>query len=170
MVQRLHYSVAMATALDRTRAIEFAAGAGQETLAIVWSDGTRTTLDMSPLLDSDIALAALREPGELARVRVGDQGHSLSWPSGAAISADRLWREALSAAGDGGSRAFLAWRLRHGLSLSGAAEALGLSRRMVAYYSNGEKPVPRTVQLACRGWEAEHRGARKRKPARRSPG
>ena len=53
------------------------------------------------------------------------------------------------------TRAFSEWRSRHGLSLTGAAEALGLSRRMVAYYSNGEKPVPKTVLLACRGWEAE---------------
>jgi hypothetical protein len=47
------------------------------------------------------------------------------------------------------------WRLRHGLSLTKAAEALGLSRRMVAYYANGEKSVPRAIQLACKGWEAE---------------
>jgi hypothetical protein len=53
------------------------------------------------------------------------------------------------------TRAFLEWRLRHGLSLSGTAQALGLSRRMVAYYSNGEKPVPRPILLACRGWEAD---------------
>jgi len=25
---------------------------------------------------------------------------------------------------------------------------------MVAYYSNGEKAVPKTVMLACQGWEA----------------
>ncbi len=37
-----------------------------------------------------------------------------------------------------------------------SAEALGLSRRMVAYYSNGEKPVPRPILLACKGWEVEH--------------
>lgn len=33
------------------------------------------------------------------------------------------------------------WRLRHALSLSKAADALGVSRRMVAYYSSGEKKV-----------------------------
>ena len=33
------------------------------------------------------------------------------------------------------------------------AEALGVSRRMVAYYSNGEKKVPKPILLACRGWE-----------------
>ena len=42
-------------------------------------------------------------------------------------------------------------------SFTRAAEALGLSRRMVAYYSNGEKPVPKTVLLACRGWEVGRR-------------
>jgi len=26
---------------------------------------------------------------------------------------------------------------------------------MVAYYANGEKPVPRAILLACKGWEAE---------------
>jgi predicted transcriptional regulator len=40
------------------------------------------------------------------------------------------------------------------LSLNKAAEALGISRRMVAYYSNGEKAVPKAILLACRGWEA----------------
>ena len=50
-------------------------------------------------------------------------------------------------------RAFLEWRLRHALSLSKAADALGVSRRMVAYYSNGEKKVPKPILLACRGWE-----------------
>jgi transcriptional regulator with XRE-family HTH domain len=50
---------------------------------------------------------------------------------------------------------FIRWRWKHGLSLSAAAEALGLSRRQVAYYASGEHEVPRTVLLACKGWEAE---------------
>jgi predicted transcriptional regulator len=41
--------------------------------------------------------------------------------------------------------------MRHALSLSKAADALGISRRMVAYYSNGEKRVPKPILLACRG-------------------
>jgi predicted transcriptional regulator len=40
-------------------------------------------------------------------------------------------------------------------SLTKAAEALGISRRMVAYYSNGEKTVPRAILLACKGWKAD---------------
>ena len=34
-----------------------------------------------------------------------------------------------------------------------AARALGLSRRMVAYYDRGEKPIPCTVALAVRALE-----------------
>jgi hypothetical protein len=52
-----------------------------------------------------------------------------------------------------GTRAFQDWRVRHDLSLSAAAEALALSRRMVAYYCSGDKPVPRHILLACTGWE-----------------
>jgi hypothetical protein len=48
---------------------------------------------------------------------------------------------------------------RNGLSLTNAAEALGRSRRQVAYYASGEHEVPRTVLLACKGWEAEQRAA-----------
>ncbi len=52
---------------------------------------------------------------------------------------------------------FLRWRWRYGLSLSQAAEALGISRRQLAYYASGKHVVPRTVLLACKGWEAEQK-------------
>jgi predicted transcriptional regulator len=35
------------------------------------------------------------------------------------------------------------WMHRNGLSLTTAAEALGLSRRMVSYYRTAQKPIPR---------------------------
>jgi hypothetical protein len=38
-------------------------------------------------------------------------------------------------------------------------EALDLSRRQVAYYASGERPVPRYVLLALKGWEVEHEEA-----------
>ena len=49
---------------------------------------------------------------------------------------------------------FRAWRKRLGLSQSGAAEALGISPRMVWSYENGEHPLPKTVALACEAVEA----------------
>ena len=137
---------------DRTRTITSAKATPPATLALHWSDGTRVKIDISASLRRN-AFRALREPAEFARVRIGEWGHSVEWPSGAELSADTLWLETLSATGRADARQFLEWRLKHGLSLSGAADALGLSRRMVAYYSNGEKPVPRAILLACKGWE-----------------
>jgi transcriptional regulator with XRE-family HTH domain len=45
------------------------------------------------------------------------------------------------------------WMEGHGLTLDRAAEALGLSRRTVAYYLSGEQPVPKTVMLATEGYD-----------------
>lgn len=59
----------------------------------------------------------------------------------------------LEFASRGDAAEFLRWRWRHGLSLAAAAEALGVSRRTVAYYASGTREVPRTVLLACKGWE-----------------
>ena len=39
-------------------------------------------------------------------------------------------------------------------SISRAAEALGISRRMVSYYRTAHKSIPRQTWLACLGWEA----------------
>lgn len=143
----------MSTA-DNTRVIVSAKARAPASLALAWSDGTRTVVDLAPTLKAR-GFAPLRDPRIFARARVGEWGHSVAWPNDMALSAETLWLETLSATGHRDARAFLEWRLRHGLSLSGAADALGISRRMVAYYSNGDKPVPRPILLACKGWEAE---------------
>jgi hypothetical protein len=141
---------------DAMHTIKTARAVGPARLRLAWSDGAQADLDLGAWVAKP-AFAALGDPDEFARVQVGDWGHSLVWPSGAEAGADSLWLETLAATRRDDARAFLEWRLKHGLSLTGAAEALGLSRRMVAYYSNGEKPVPKTVLLACRGWEAGRR-------------
>ena len=149
---------------DTMRTIESVKAIGSAQLRLRWSDGAQAELDLSDWLEKP-AFAALRDPAEFARVRIGDWGHSLEWPSGVGAGADNLWLETLSALKRQDARTFLEWRLRNGLSLSKAAEALGLSRRMVAYYSNAEKPVPRTVLLACLGWEAGAPASSRRKRA-----
>jgi hypothetical protein len=140
---------------DNTRTIVKAEATAPATLALEWSDGTRAELDLKALLRAR-PFRALRDASEFSDVRIGEWGHALEWPSGVELGADSLWLETLSATGRADTRAFLEWRLRHGLSLSGAADALGLSRRMVAYYSNGEKPVPKPILLACKGWEVSN--------------
>jgi hypothetical protein len=139
---------------DKIRTIVSVKAKAPASIVLKWADGARASIDLGGVLQTK-GFRPLRKPGALESVRVGEWGHSIAWDSGAELSAEMLWLETLSATGHADARTFLEWRLRHGLSLSGTAEALGLSRRMVAYYSNGEKPVPRPVLLACKGWEAE---------------
>jgi hypothetical protein len=140
---------------DRTRTIVSVKGKAPATLTLKWSDGTRASLEVGALLRGK-AIRALKTSGEFENVQISEWGHSIEWPSGVELSAETLWLETLFVTGHADAREFLEWRLRHGLSLSKAADALGLSRRMVAYYSNGEKPVPRAILLACKGWEIDH--------------
>ena len=141
--------------IDRMRTLTRveADGAHPSILRLFWSDGREADVDFSDIAREKI-FAPLGEAGMLSQASIDEWGHALHWPNGVEIGADTLWLESLTATGRDDTRAFLEWRLRHGLSLSKAAEALGLSRRQVAYYSNGDKTVPRAILLACRGWEA----------------
>lgn len=140
---------------DKLRTIVKVKAQAPATLALQWSDGVKATLVLTELMKGK-AYRSLRVPDVFVRARVGEWGHSVEWPSGVDLSAETLWLETLSATGHQDTREFLEWRLRHGLSLTKTADALGLSRRMVAYYSNAEKPVPRPILLACKGWEVSH--------------
>jgi hypothetical protein len=135
-------------------------------LRLSWNDRETLTVDIS---DSWVGkrgpAARLSDPGYFALAQIGEHGLSVDWPDDFGIGADTLYCDALSQAGRAfPTAAFNDWMKRHGLTLDGAAKALGLSRRMIAYYNIGAKPIPRTVGLACRGWEAEqHDRSRKRR-------
>lgn len=137
--------------MESLRTIKAVKATSGTALRIRWAAGKSVELDLRDLLPKP-AFKSLRG-GNFRKVRLGEWGHSIEWPGGAGLGADELWRRTLQAQGCSDAVAFLDWRMRHGLSLAAAAEALGLSRRMVAYYSSGAKPVPRTVLLACAGWE-----------------
>ncbi|MBA4766529.1 MAG: helix-turn-helix domain-containing protein [Porphyrobacter sp.] len=124
---------------DWMRTITSAEARGDGRVFLLWSDGTA----------AEVALAGVRDVPT-----IGDWGHSLVWPDGREMGADALWLATLDAIGRQDSRAFLEWRMAHGLSLSRAAEELGISRRTVANYSNGSQPVPKAILLACKGWSA----------------
>lgn len=122
------------------------------TLLLSWEDAEDARINLSRTVKT-AAFASLAEPGVFVKAELGDWGHSVAWPNGTEIGADSLWLDSLTAWGRDDTRAFLEWRLRNGLSLSSAAEALGLSRRTIAYYSGG-RSVPRSILLACKGWDA----------------
>ncbi len=50
--------------------------------------------------------------------------------------------------------AFRAFLDRHRLTLDAVSAVLGISRRQAAYFAAGNKPIPRTVALACTGYDA----------------
>ena len=128
---------------DTMRTIHAIRAESDTQLRLFWSDGTTAVIDLSKGRKSN-------------EVELGDWGHSLVWPDGFELGADSLWLETLDAIGRSDARHFLEWRLANGLSLAKAADALGLARRTVAYYSNGDRAVPKTVLLACKGWDATH--------------
>lgn len=128
-------------------------------LLLEWSSDKEFRVDLREPVFRLKGLAPLRDRALFARAQPGEGGHSLVWPGDLGMGADRLWEMSLEQNGRGDAAEFIRWRWRHGLSLTDAARALGLSRRQVAYYVRGEHEVPRTVLLACKGWEVEQHAA-----------
>ncbi|MDR0786295.1 MAG: helix-turn-helix transcriptional regulator [Gemmatimonadota bacterium] len=56
---------------------------------------------------------------------------------------------------------FAQWRAQYGLTLTQAADALGMTPRTVSAYGTGARPMPRYIALVVRGWEAEYRARRR---------
>ena len=125
------------------------------TLRIRWDRGDESEVDVSGLIATFRLFEPLRRSSELfTQARVGEHGTDVVWSDDIDISADTLWRLAQEQSGATMSPdAFKPWRERKAYTLEAAARALGLSRRMVAYYEQGAKPIPRVVALATRGLE-----------------
>jgi hypothetical protein len=132
---------------------------GEHAVRLRFENGKTFSVDLHGLVHHSKGLKSLRGQPLFALVTLGEGGHSIEWPGDIDIGADTLWELALEQNGRADAVTFIRWRWKHGLSLTAAAEALGLSRRQVAYYASGEHVVPRTVLLACKGWEADRPAA-----------
>ncbi len=132
-----------------------AAGKTPLTLRIRWQSGEESEIDVS----GPVGIFALyeplrRSPDLFCQVRLGEYGTDVVWTDEIDMSADTLWRLSREQSGLTMSPdAFKEWRERRALTLDAAAQALGLSRRMVAYYEQGAKPIPRVVALATKALE-----------------
>ncbi len=126
------------------------------TLRIEWARGGESRVDVSSVIQTFRVYTPLRhDPALFARVRVGEYGTDIVWSDTLDMSADTLARLAQEQAGVTlSAEAFRKWRERKAYTLDTAAQALGLSRRMVAYYEQGTKPIPRIVALATRALES----------------
>ena len=122
------------------------------------SDGKTLTLDVAEIIGST-GYESLTDPERFAVVTVSESGHGIEWPAmdqGLPIETLlRLAREQLGTAFP--TADFNTWMKRNGLSLTTAAQALGLSRGTIIDYNTGQKPIPIHIGLACEGWEVRHR-------------
>lgn len=137
------------------RIVAVTADTNPMTLRVRWDKGGESVVDLSCMIESFRVYAPLRRSLELLRqVQPGEYGTDVVWPQGIDMSADTLWRLAQEQAGQTMTpEEFRDWRLRKAYTLDTAAKALGISRRMVAYYEHGDRAIPRVVALATQGLE-----------------
>ena len=123
--------------MSETKAIRIAGvkHAGEYKLRLRWTSGKTMVVNLSEPVHRLKGLRPLRNQTAFARAAKGEGGHSVAWPGEMDMGADRLWELSLEQNRDLDTLEFIRWRWRHGLSLTAAAEALGLSRRQVAYYA-----------------------------------
>ncbi|WP_434561898.1 hypothetical protein [Pseudomonas sp. Z4-20] len=128
-------------------------------LELTFIDGQQLTLDLSADVQHFPGLRPLLEEGAFEGAVLGDDGWSVEWRAlDIQIGADTLYLDALAQnAEDENTRIFISWRARTGLPLNQAAEALGVSARSISRYSSGREAVPRSLALACLGWDSLQR-------------
>lgn len=128
-------------------------------LRLSFVDGSVKTVSLAGDFDRFPGLNPLRDQAAFAgAVVIEGEGWTVEWPGlDIQIGAETLWLDAQAQnAPDENTRTFAEWRARNGLSLAAAADALGLTPRTISAYGTGSRPVPKTVALACKGWDAEH--------------
>jgi len=125
-------------------------------LHMQFEDGQRFVVDVAPIARACKSLTRLEDPAVFASASIADGGRTVVWGSDdrLELAADNLRARAIEQAGGFSHEFIWNWMAAHHLTLDDAASAIGVSRRMLAYYRSGQKPVPRTVALACIGWEA----------------
>ncbi len=125
-------------------------------IELAWSTGETLNVNLADLPERNAAFVRLADPTFFAMMARDEWGHGIGWPGGLDLGADRLYELSREQAGLPTASEFEAWMARNGLSLTVAAESLGMTRRMIAHYRTGSKPIPVVVGLACKGWEATH--------------
>jgi DNA-binding transcriptional regulator YiaG len=135
------------------RIVAVAPGDEPLTLRLRGDRGEESRIDISGMIESFGVFAPLRGSPERFRwVHLGEHGADIVWTDEIDISADTLSRLAQEQSGATMTPdEFRHWRERKAFTLDEAARALDLSRRTVAYYERGNRPIPRVVALATRG-------------------
>jgi hypothetical protein len=115
----------------------------------VWNTGETLDVDLAHIFKRK-AFAEMRHPSVFKKVHL--QNGAIEWFD-TELGADNVYAWAKEQLGEVSHEMFGSWITRNNLSLTTAATALGISRRMVSYYRTAAKPIPRAIWLACLGWE-----------------
>src|SRR5471032_673550 len=135
-------------------------------LVATYTSGNTIRVDLTDVARRLEAFAPLESRREFRRAVLVDFGWAMEWPCGASLDSDRLLEMSLEQSGQAANVDFRRWQDRHRLSLTDAGTAIGLTRRTVSQYRTGARPVPRTVTLACKGWELEQRRPKRARPGK----
>lgn len=117
-----------------------------------WSTGETLYVDVAFVLQKNASLHPLLDPKVFSRVHIADVGQTIEWFD-SELAADNVYAWAIEQKGQISHQMFDEWMHRNRLSLTTAADALGISRRMVSYYRTAQHPIPKSIWLACIGWE-----------------
>ena len=124
-------------------------------LSLAFADGQTFTIDLNDWIAKTKPLKPLQDETLFARAKIGADGGTVEWKSAQLdLASDNLRNLAIEQSGSIGHERIWNWLHENQLTLEQGAEALGISRRMLIYYRDGEKPVPRAIWLACLGWQA----------------
>lgn len=141
-----------------------------QALRLTFADGASFDLDLAPLIRQYRALMPLADAALFEKARLDARGGYLIWiDDDLEMAADNLRHLAVEQAGGIGHERLLNWMCDNHLTQLRASEALGISRRMLNYYLSGAKPIPKTVWLACIGWESEQKRLGRRAAKGRRP-
>jgi hypothetical protein len=125
-------------------------------LSLKFADGYAATVSLHEWAARRPALQRLIDPMLFAKATRDARGGYVVWiEDELEIAADNLRHLAVEQAGGIGHERMHDWMARNALTQVRAAEAIGISRRMLNYYLSGAKPIPKTVWLACLGFEVQ---------------
>ena len=124
-------------------------------LRLTYADEKILEVDLNDWIKSTKTLLPLQDENLFGQAKIGFAGRSVEWVEDELdLAADNLRNLAIEQSGGIGFERIWNWMDDTGLTLDQAADALGISRRMLIYYRDGEKVIPRSIWLACLGWEA----------------
>ena len=149
--------MANATRVTRPR-LTAVSPAADYSLDVRFADESGGIVSLKESVFSLQGLAPLRDPNTFFGATIGEYGWEAEWPDfDIQIGADTLFADMLDQHSKTPADRFTVWRIRNGLSLAAASRELGITVRTASAYGSGARPIPRTVQLACIGWEEERR-------------